>query len=291
MKPAPPPWLMNEIRRARKGAGEASIQQMQNLLTALDLPTVCESARCPNRGECFSCGTATFLILGDVCTRRCGFCAVQHGLPAGPPDPEEPQRLARAVAMLHLSHVVITSVTRDDLADGGAAHFAQVVKTLRHHGPNVTIELLVPDFQGDESALRTVLETRPDILAHNLETVPRLYEKVRRGAHYNRSLRLLHRCKQLAPDILVKSGLMLGLGETSGEIQSVLDDLAGSGCDLLTLGQYLAPSLAHVPAERYVCTAEFDYWRDEALNLGFKHVTAGSLVRSSYKASESLGKI
>ncbi len=283
MSLAAPAWLINEVRLAKRGRGAAMVVQTQELLESLHLPTVCESARCPNRGECFSHHTATFLILGDVCTRNCAFCAVKKGKPL-PLEPDEPQRLTQAVSQLGLQHVVITSVTRDDLTDGGAAHFARVVETLKTHFPGVRVELLVPDFQGSRKALATVLASRPDIFAHNLETVPRLYQQVRRGADYRRSLKVMGEAKQLSPNVITKSGLMLGLGEESAEIDAVLEDLRAVGCDMLTLGQYLSPSLHHVPVARYVKPKEFVTWQRQALNLGFKSVAAGPLVRSSYKA-------
>lgn len=280
-----PDWLINEVRRAKRGESAAVAAQTRNLLDRLHLPTVCDSAYCPNRGECFSHHTATFLILGEVCTRRCAFCAVQKGKPLPlKVKADEPQRLTQAVSQLGLRHVVITSVTRDDLADGGAAHYAKVVESLRKHCPGVRVELLVPDFGGSHEYLATVLAAGPDILAHNLETVPRLYPLVRRGADYQRSLNLLRQAKQLAPNLITKSGLMLGLGEESAEIEAALQDLRAVACDMLTLGQYLSPSLHHVPVARYVNPTEFDAWRRQALALGFKSVAAGALVRSSYKA-------
>jgi len=278
-----PEWLMAEVRRAKRGKGAAMVAQTRDLLDRLHLPTVCESARCPNRGECFSHHTATFLILGDVCTRGCGFCAVKKGKPL-PLKKDEPQRLARAVSQLGLRHVVITSVTRDDLPDGGAAHYSRVVETLRQHCPGVRVELLVPDFAGSKKALTTVLAAAPDILAHNLETVPRLYPQVRRGADYQRSLEVLRKAKAISPQVITKSGLMLGLGEDSPEVEEVLQDLRQVDCDMLTLGQYLSPSLHHVPVARYVRPEEFVSWQRQALDLGFKSVAAGALVRSSYKA-------
>lgn len=286
-----PAWLVEEVRRAKKGTSTDQIEQTSGLLSHLGLPTVCDSARCPNRGECFSHRTVTFLILGDVCTRRCTFCAVRHGRPAGPPDADEPERLAQAVGELGLTHVVITSVTRDDLPDSGAGHYAQVVGALRRRCPAVKVELLVPDFLGSEEALATVLAAYPDILAHNLETVPRLYRQVRRGANYHRSLRVLHKAKALAPRIITKSGVMLGLGESADEVQAVLYDLAATGCEMVTLGQYLAPSLAYTPVARYVSRNEFDQWRTKALAMGFKSVASGPLVRSSYKASLFFGEL
>lgn len=278
-----PEWLISEVRRAKQGRGAEMVAQTRNLLDRLHLPTVCESARCPNRGECFSHHTATFLILGDICTRNCGFCAVNKGKPL-PLEADEPQRLVRAVAELGLRHVVITSVTRDDLPDGGAAHYAKVVEALREHCPGVRMELLVPDFRGSRKALAIVLASEPDIFAHNLETVPRLYPQVRRGADYLRSLKVLKQAKQLSSKIITKSGIMLGLGEESAEIDEVLQDLRAVDCDMLTLGQYLFPSLHHVPVARYVRPEEFVSWQRQALDLGFKSVAAGALVRSSYKA-------
>ena len=278
-----PEWLLAEVRRAKRGRGTAMVAQTSDLLNRLHLPTVCDSARCPNRGECFSHHTATFLILGEVCTRGCAFCAIKKGRPSEP-EADEPRRLAQAVADLGLRHVVITSVTRDDLPDGGAAHYARVVEALQQHCPGVRVELLVPDFAGSREALAVVLGSQPDILAHNLETVPRLYPEVRRGADYGRSLKLLELAKQLYPNIVTKSGLMLGLGEDSREIDQVLQDLRQVNCDMLTLGQYLSPSLHHVPVARYVGPEEFASWQRQALDLGFKSVAAGPLVRSSYKA-------
>ena len=285
-----PEWLITEVRRAKRGTGAEMVAQTRDLLDRLHLPTVCDSARCPNRGECFSHHTATFLILGEVCTRGCAFCAVKKGKPL-PLQADEPQRLARAVAELGLRHVVITSVTRDDLPDGGAAHYARVVAALRQLCPGVRVELLVPDFAGSREALATVLASGPDILAHNLETVPRLYPLVRRGADYERSLKVLEQAKELAPKIITKSGLMLGLGEESPEVEAVLRDLRQVACDMLTLGQYLSPSLHHVPVARYVNPDEFASRQRQALDLGFKSVAAGPLVRSSYKAPVFFGEI
>ena len=279
-----PAWLIEEVRQAKRGRGRDRIEATSGLLAHLGLPTVCDSARCPNRGVCFSHHTATFLILGEVCKRGCAFCAVKHGRPEGPPDPGEHERLASAVCELGLSHVVITSVTRDDLPDGGAGHYARVVGELHRCCPGARVEVLVPDFQGSDDSLETVLEACPDVLAHNVETVPRLYGMVRRGADYARSLTLLRRAKGWGPRVAVKSGFMLGLGERAEEIESVLHDLAETGCDMVTIGQYLAPSLAHTPVQRYVPRDEFDHWRETALAMGFKSVASGPLVRSSYKA-------
>lgn len=278
-----PEWLITEVRHAKRGGGKAVVSQTQDLLNRLHLPTVCESARCPNRGECFSHHTATFLILGEVCTRGCAFCAVKKGKPLAL-EADEPRRLAQAVSQLGLRHVVITSVTRDDLSDGGAAHYARVVEALQQHCPDVRVELLVPDFAGEEEALALVVAAGPDILAHNVETVPRLYPQVRWGADYRRSLAVLQQAKELSPKIITKSGLMLGLGEGEAEVKMVLKDLRAVECDMLTIGQYLSPSLYHTPVARYVTQDEFASWRQQALDLGFGSVAAGALVRSSYKA-------
>ena len=278
-----PEWLITEVRHAKRGGGKAVVSQTQDLLNRLHLPTVCESARCPNRGECFSHHTATFLILGEVCTRGCAFCAVKKGKPLAL-EADEPRRLAQAVSQLGLRHVVITSVTRDDLSDGGAAHYARVVEALQQHCPDVRVELLVPDFAGEEEALALVVAAGPDILAHNVETVPRLYPQVRWGADYRRSLAVLKQAKELSPKIITKSGLMLGLGEGEAEVKMVLKDLRAVECDMLTIGQYLSPSLYHTPVARYVTQDEFASWRQQALELGFGSVAAGALVRSSYKA-------
>lgn len=289
--PAVPAWLMDEIRQARKGRGKERINRTMGLLEQLRLPTVCDSARCPNRGECFSHGTATFLILGEICTRGCTFCAVRHGSGQEPPDPDEPERLSSAVLGLGLDHVVITSVTRDDLPDGGSGHYASVVREVRLRCPDVKVEVLVPDFMGVEESLRVVLDAHPDIMAHNVETVPGLYRTIRKGADYARSLALLRRAKELVPSVTTKSGLMLGLGENEAEIEQVLRDLAATGCDMITIGQYLAPSLAHTQVSRYVPRDEFDSWREKALGLGFKSAASAPLVRSSYKAPLFFGEI
>ncbi|MEN3184405.1 MAG: lipoyl synthase [Atribacterota bacterium] len=260
-------------------------ESVQRLLRTLALHTVCESARCPNIGECFRRGTATFLILGNVCTRSCRFCAVAKGTP-GPLDPEEPERVAEAAQRLNLKHVVVTSVTRDDLPDGGAGHFAATIGAIRRVLPQATVEVLVPDFQGKEEALDTVLAARPDVLNHNVETVPRLYPSVRPQAHYERSLWLLKRAKEKAPGILTKSGLMVGLGETREEVEGVLRDLRGVQCDIVTIGQYLRPSVHHLPVAAYIPPEEFAYYREYALRLGFLGVASGPFVRSSYRAEE-----
>ena len=274
-----PPWLKRRIP-----AG-ASYRKVPDLLRKGGLHTVCEEALCPNQGECFSRGAATFLILGDRCTRDCRFCSVARG-PCGPPDPEEPVRVADGVHEMGLHYVVITSVTRDDLADGGAGLFARTIQEIRSRNPETLVEVLIPDFQGDARALHEVLAARPDVLNHNLETVPRLYPSVRPEAVYRRSLELLERAKTCDPAISTKSGLMLGLGETSEEIAETLRDLHAAGCSLLTLGQYLQPTRRHLPVERFVPPDEFEAWRRTALDLGFAEVASGPFVRSSYRAED-----
>jgi lipoic acid synthetase len=276
-----PRWLW---RRASPES-EAAVDRMGDLLNGLALHTVCQEARCPNLAECFGRGTATFLILGDRCTRGCRFCAVSHGRPA-PLDPGEPQRVAEAAACLGLRHVVLTSVTRDDLPDGGAGHFAAAVRALRGRLPAATVEVLIPDLQGSDAALETVIRAGPDVLNHNVETVPRLYPTVRPGADYRRSLALLARAKALHPGLATKSGLMLGLGERTAEVIQVLHDLRDAGCDLLTLGQYLQPSDHELPIVRYVPPDEFAAYGDKARAMGFRGAAAGPLVRSSHRAEE-----
>jgi len=255
--------------------------RLAGLIDSLSLKTVCRSARCPNLGGCWSKGAATFLLLGDVCTRACGFCNLRPGRPQ-PTDVDEPWRLLQAVRELRLKHVVLTSVTRDDLSDGGAAHFGEVVRVLRRGGGgHLTIEVLTPDFQGRVAALETLAEAAPDLWGHNIETVPRLYPRIRPGADYNRSLSLLARIKNLHPTLATKSGLMLGLGETPEEVAAVLPDLRQAGVDHLTLGQYLAPSRRHVPVARYLTPDEFAAWGQQAISVGFLSVKSGPLVRSS----------
>jgi len=272
-----PEWI-----KVRAPSGEAFFET-RRLVKELRLHTVCEEAHCPNVGECWHHKTATFMLLGDVCTRNCSFCAVTHGRPMAV-DPEEPQRVADAVARLGLRHVVVTSVDRDDLPDGGAAHFARTAEAIKARLPDCTVEMLVPDFKGDQSALDTVVDSPVDILNHNTETVPRLYRRVRPGARYDRSLQLLQRAKLRRSPLLTKSGLMLGLGEEHEELRRVFADLAAIGCNILTLGQYLRPSLSQLPVERYLPPDEFAALRQEALQFGFRHVESGPLVRSSYHA-------
>jgi len=270
-----PEWLKVRLGQGRRYGA------LRALLAEQGLHTVCRSARCPNIGECFGRGTATFLILGDRCTRNCRFCAVAPGTPSEP-DPGEAARVAAAAAELGLRYVVVTSVTRDDLPDGGAAQFARTISALRARIPGCRVEVLVPDFRGDAEALETVLQAAPDVLAHNIETVRRLYPRVRPGADYERSLALLRRSSRRG--VITKSGLMLGLGEEEDEVLAALHDLRGAGCSILALGQYLQPTREHLPVERFVPPAEFAAWSDRARALGFRHVAAGPLVRSSYLA-------
>ncbi len=260
--------------------------EIKTLMREHQLHTVCEEARCPNVGECFNAGTVTFMILGDVCTRACGFCAVTSGRPEGAPDPLEPLRLAQAVETLGLDYAVITSVQRDDLADGGAGIFAACIRAIRRRTPRCQVEVLIPDFDGNPEALRAVVEARPVILNHNIESVPRLYRRVRPKGRYERSLDLIRRVKQLEPEMTTKSGIMVGLGETVAELEQVMADLRAHGCDLLTLGQYLRPSRKHLPVERYYHPDEFKRLAEVGRRLGFVHVEAGPLVRSSYHAGQ-----
>lgn len=259
--------------------------EMKAMLRSLKLGTVCEEACCPNIGECFGRRQATFLILGKDCTRACSFCAVKRGRPA-PVDRAEPKRVAEGVERLALSHVVITSVTRDDLADGGAGAFVATVEALRALKQRVTIELLVPDFGLDRAAIRAVVASRPDILAHNIETVKRLYTAARKGSDYERSLEVLRFFKECDPAIQTKSGIMLGLGELEEEVLRTIGDIAATGCEYLSIGQYLAPSRAHHPVKEYLRPERFDHYKARALAAGFKHVESGTYVRSSYHASE-----
>jgi lipoyl synthase len=253
------------------------------IVSTFKLNTVCQEAQCPNIAECWGHGTATFMLMGDVCTRNCRFCAVSHGRVVTL-DPEEPRRVAEAALKMGLSHIVVTSVNRDDLPDGGAYHFAETARALKTLKPDCTVEVLTPDFQGDEDAVATVAQSPIEIYNHNTETVPRLYKRVRPGAKYERSLRVLQRAKEVRSDLKTKTGLMLGLGETYEELLEVFGDLRAVGCDILTLGQYLRPSKDQLPVERYVHPDEFAALREEALALGFRHVESGPLVRSSYHA-------
>src|SRR5689334_13407009 len=282
--PAPrlpkPEWL--KVR----APGSPSYLRLKGLMRELNLHTVYEEARCPNIGECWHHGTATFMILGDVCTRACAYCAVAHGRPAAV-DAAEPRRVADAIRALDLAYVVITSVDRDDLADGGASIFAETIRETRARVPGCRIEVLIPDFQGSEAALRAVLDARPDILNHNTETVPRLYRMARSGGRYARTLELLDRSRRYAPDIPTKTGVMVGLGEERRELIATFEDLRRVGCGVLTIGQYLRPSAAHAPMVRYYHPDEFADLKRAALDLGFVHVESGPLVRSSYHAHET----
>ena len=278
-RPSKPPWL-----KARFPAGER-FAEVRSLLRDAELHTVCEEARCPNIGECFNAGTATFMILGDTCTRACGFCAVTSGRP-GALDWAEPLRLARTVERLRLDYVVITSVNRDDLEDGGAGVFAACLRAVARLTPATQVEVLIPDFEGNAAALATVVEAGPIVLNHNTETVPRLYSRARPKGDYARTLELLRRVKQLDPAMPTKTGIMVGLGETFAEVERVLEDLRAVDCDLLTVGQYMRPSARHLPVERYWHPDEFARLAETARGLGFRHVEAGPLVRSSYHAGE-----
>jgi lipoic acid synthetase len=277
-----PEWI-----KARAPMGER-YEGLRDLMRGLDLHTVCEEARCPNIGDCWNRGTATFMILGDVCTRACGFCAVKTGLPARPPDALEASRVADAVARMGLRHAVITSVNRDDQRDGGASVFAACIREIRARVPGCAVEVLIPDFKGDWSALDTVAAAQPDILNHNTETVPRLYRVVRPGARFSRSLELLQRAK--AAGLLTKSGIMVGLGEEWAEVEETIAAIRGAGTDILTVGQYLRPSLEHLPLVRYYTPEEFQRLREFAMTLGYRHVESGPLVRSSYHAEEQVAK-
>lgn len=279
-----PAWLLREVRQAKGKARPQIYSNTTELINQQNLNTVCENAVCPNRGRCFSQGTATFMIMGNICTRGCRFCAVAHGRPRAL-DAKEPGRVASAVAHLNLEHVVITSVTRDDLNDGGAGQFALVVQAIKRLNPHTRVEVLVPDFAGHSLALNTVLAAGPEVLGHNMETVSRLYPLVRPGASYERSLKLLNQASSMAKaKSMVKSGFMLGLGETENEIGNLLCDLYDAGCKMVTIGQYLAPSLGHYPVQRYAAPEEFSYWAKEASQMGFKAVASAPLVRSSYNA-------
>lgn len=260
--------------------------ELKKLMRDLQLHTVCEEARCPNIGECWNSRTATFMILGDVCTRRCMFCAVKKGAPGGIVDVDEPRRLGEAVGHLKLEHVVITSVNRDDLGDGGAGVFAECIAEARKHRPGCTVEVLIPDLEGNWDALAVIIEAQPEVLNHNTETVPRLYRRVRPYANYQQTLNLLRTSKRLDAQMLTKSGLMVGLGETVTELLETMEDLQKTECDILTVGQYLSPSSRHLPIQRYYTPEEFEEIKEAGIEMGFRHVESGPLVRSSYHASE-----
>ena len=274
-----PPWFKVKIRQG------SDYQDIRRIMTERGLHTICEEARCPNVWECWNNRTATFLILGDICTRRCHYCAVTTGRPL-PPDVDEPLRVAEAVGSLGLKHAVITSVNRDELKDGGASIFAETIRQVRNKIPSCTVEVLIPDFQGNEMALLQVMNEQPDILNHNIETVPRLFPSIRPQGKYQRSLELLRRAKAMGG--LTKSGLIAGLGETPGEIKYVMQDLRAVGCDILTIGQYLRPTRDHAPVARYYTPNEFEAFKEDGLSLGFQHVESGPMVRSSYHAEQQV---
>ncbi len=274
-----PDWLKKKLN-----ADRSKLSEIKVMLRSLRLHTVCEEARCPNIGECFASRTATFMILGNICTRNCRFCAVSKGIP-GSPDPKEPENISHAIHLLQLRHAVITSVTRDDLNDGGASQFVDVVRELRKNCPDTTIELLIPDLNGNWKALERIVREHPDVLNHNIETVPSLYANVRPGATYERSNGLLRRVKEIDSSIITKSGIMVGLGEGEDEVKSVIDDLIGAGSRMLTIGQYLQPSHKHLPVVEYITPEQFERYRIFALERGFSFVASGPLVRSSYHAA------
>lgn len=279
-----PPWI-----RVRAPGGEA-YETVRGLMRVKELHTVCEEAMCPNLGECWGRGTATFLLLGDTCTRSCGFCDIKTGRP-GPIDWDEPNRVAEAVRAMKLHHVVITSVNRDERKDGGAPVFAMVIRRIRQLQPGCSIEVLIPDFKGDEKALKIVMEAQPEVLNHNVETVPRLFRRVQPQDHYEWAMTTLGNAKRMDPLVLTKSGIMVGLGETFDEVVAVMRDLAALGVDILTIGQYLQPSKQHLPIERYYEPQEFEDLRRIGLELGFKWVESGPLVRSSYRAAEQVREL
>ena len=276
-----PPWI-----RVRAASANSRFGEIKRILREQKLHTVCEEASCPNIAECFGKGTATFMILGDICTRRCPFCDVAHGRPLAP-DAEEPRHLAETIAALKLSYVVVTSVDRDDLKDGGAQHFVDCIGEIRKTSPQTTIEVLVPDFRGRmDRAIEILAAAPPDVMNHNLETVPRLYKRARPGGDYAHSLLLLKNFKKLHPAVPTKSGLMVGLGETDEEILAVMRDLRAHDVDMLTIGQYLQPSPHHLPVERYVHPEVFSTWEESAMEMGFRHAAVGAMVRSSYHADQ-----
>ena len=278
-----PAWLKEMVGHQKSALRTAQALRAEHSILGYELHTVCHAAKCPNRGECFNCGDATFMVLGERCTRGCRFCAVDKKRPL-PPDPGEPRRVAAAIKDWQIRYAVLTMPTRDDLPDGGSTHFARVLTAIHTLTPAVKTEPLISDLGGNVTSLQTVLNARPDVLAHNVETVAALYDRVRIGADYKRTLTLLETSKKLAPQVLTKSGFMVGLGETPAQITGLMRDLRNAGVDLLTIGQYLAPSKNHYPVQRYPQPAEYEAWKEEALNLGFKGVAGGPLVRSSYRA-------
>ncbi len=285
---------MEELKRPhwiKKRVSEiANIEETEKLLRSLGLHTVCEGAECPNIAECFGNKTATFMILGGVCTRQCRFCAVTKGAPEKI-DGQEPANIGKASKEMNLKHIVVTSVTRDDMPDGGAEHFAKTVKEIRKHNPQSTIELLIPDLQGDWDDLKTIVNSKPDVLNHNLETVPSLYKEVRPQANYNLSLELLKKVKDFNPSIYSKSGIMLGLGEKEAEVYQVMDDLREVECDILTMGQYLRPTKEHISIKEYIHPDKFEEYKKVALQKGFKYVASGPLIRSSYNAGLAMDEM
>ncbi len=276
-----PPWIKV------KGPSEKCLSDMKEMLDSLNLHTVCESATCPNVGTCFSKGTATFMILGNICTRNCGFCSVEHGTPL-PVDPEEPLHIAQASKMLNLKHVVITSVTRDDLLDGGAKQFADTIQQVNHHLPDNSTDVLIPDLKGSKNNLKIVVEAKPDILAHNLETVPRLYKTARQQANYHISLKILEWTKEIDSTIYTKSGLMLGLGETRDEVLKTMETLRRVKCDFLTIGQYLRPTSENIEVVEYIHPDIFNQYKEDGEKMGFRYVASAPFVRSSFHAEEAL---
>ncbi|MEQ8187587.1 MAG: lipoyl synthase [Candidatus Eremiobacterota bacterium] len=276
-----PLWLRTKLPSGK------NYGKLVNILKDRNLHTVCQEAKCPNIGECFSCGKATFLIMGNICTRDCRFCAVTHGTP-GLPDPSEPDHIALTVLKLNLSYSVITSVTRDDLPLGGAEHFSETVRAIKKISPGTKIEVLTPDFQGSKKAVETVISSEPDVFNHNVETVPSLYHAVRPQAIYERSIEVIKMAREINKDIIIKSGLMVGLGETKEEILSVIKDLVDAGCQILTIGQYLSPSRNHFPVDRYITPEEFIFFKEEGEKIGMKKVVSAPLVRSSYYRSDIL---
>ena len=278
-----PDWLKQLVGKNKAALRSTQALRAESSIDMHQLHTVCHAAKCPNRGECFNCGDATFMVLGDRCTRGCRFCAVDRKRPL-PPNENEPQQVAHAIKEWNIRYAVLTMPTRDDLPDGGAAHFARVLQAIHALTPDTKTEPLISDLQGSQTALQTILDAQPDVLAHNVETVPNLYSQVRIGADYKRTLAVLENAKKRAPHVLTKTGFMVGLGETQAQITQLFKDLRGVGVDLLTIGQYLAPSVAHYPVQRYPEPAEYDAWKEQALAAGFKAVASGPLVRSSYHA-------
>jgi len=284
MKVKAPDWMKV------KAPGGGNYRRLKRLMRGMDLHSVCEEAHCPNIGECWEAGTATFLIMGDTCTRNCPYCAIGHGRPEEL-DLDEPRRVAEAVAELRLNHCVITSVDRDDLPDGGARIFASTIRRIRDRLPDCSVEVLTPDFRGDRAAVETVIEARPAIFNHNMETVRRLHETARPGGKYERSLDVLATARRLGDEVLTKTGIMLGLGETAEDVEGFMEDALDAGVQILTLGQYLRPSEDHLPIDRYVTPGEFDHWKAHGEELGFLHVESGPLVRSSYHAGEQVEEL